>query len=308
MINIRRVDLNLLVALDVLLEERNVSRAASRLALTQPTVSGMLRRLRVLLGDELLVRIQRGMLPTARAESLVQPLKKLLADAETVIAQPRFDPATADRQFTIATNDYMQYALVIPLIARLRRLAPRVRISARPPESAELSHRLASGQLDLAVTTTTWAPKGLRSRSLYREKYVCVMGRRNPLAKQKLTERALIEAEHIVFSPLQGGFTGDADAAFASRGLSRTVRVSLSNFLLVPALVKRTDLIALVPSRLLNESDEDLVFMEPPIAGPQFNVIAVWHPRAHADPGHKWLRRLLTDVARFPTSGADPTG
>lgn len=304
MTNIRRVDLNLLVALDVLLEERNVSRAAARLALTQPTVSGMLRRLRVLFGDELLVRTQRGMLPTARAESLVQPLKKLLAEAEAVIVPPEFDPATADRQFTISTTDYMQHALVIPLIVRLRQLAPRVRISARPPEATELSHRLASGQLDLAIAPATWVSKGLRSRMLYREKYVCVMGRDNPLAKRKLTERALMDAEHIVCSPLQGGFTGDADAAFATRGLSRTVRVSLSNFLLIPALVKSTDLIALVPSRLLNESDEDLVLMEPPIAGPQFNVLAVWHPRAHADPGHRWLRGLLAETARSQEGGA----
>lgn len=298
MTNIRRIDLNLLVALDVLLEERNVSRAAERLALTQPTVSGMLRRLRALLGDELLVRTQRGMLPTARAESLIEPLKRLLADAEAVVAPPRFDPATTDRQFTISTTDYMQYALVIPLIAQMRRVAPHARIAARPLESAELSRRLASGQIDLAITAPAWAPAGLRSRTLYKEKYVCVMGRHHPLAREKLTERAFTQAEHVVFSPLQGGFTGDADAALARRGLSRSVRVSLSNYLLALTLVKATDLIALVPSRMLQQPDNDLLVAEPPVSGPEFNVMAVWHPRSHADLGHKWLRQLLADVAR----------
>lgn len=304
MVNIRHVDLNLLVALDVLIEERNVSRAASRLALTQPTVSGMLRRLRVLFGDDLLVRTQRGMLPTARAESLVQPLKRLLADADAIVTPRQFDPSSAERQFTIATTDYMQYVLVIPLIAKLRELAPHVRIATRALESADLSGRLASGQIDLAITTSTWAPQGLRSRTLYKEQYVCVMGRNNPLATRELSEHDLSQAEHIVFSPREGGFTGDADAAFAREGLARTVRVSLSNFLLAPALVKSTDLVALVPSRLLQRKDEELIVTQPPIRGAAFNVIAVWHPRVQAEPGHRWLRRLLADVASTPV--ADP--
>ena len=191
----------------------------------------------------------------------------------------------------------MQHVLVIPLIAKLRQLAPRVRISARPLENADLSSRLASGQVDLAITTTAWAPKGLRSRALYKEKYVCVMGRNNPLAKGKVSARDLSQAEHIVFSPREGGFTGDADAAFARLGLSRTVRVSMSNFLLAPALVKATDLVALVPSRLLQAPDEELVVIEPPVGGAAFTVIAVWHPRVQADPGHKWLRQVLAEIS-----------
>jgi len=298
MTDIRRVDLNLLVALDVLLEERNVSRAAERLALTQPTVSGMLRKLRHLFDDPLLVRTQRGMLPTPRADALVAPLKQLLADAEAVLRPQRFDPEAAEGQFVISTTDYMQHAVVVPLIAELRLRAPKLRIVSRPLEVADISRRLASGQIDLAITVPAWAPEGLRSRTLYREEYVCVMGRQNKLALGTLTLARFCAAEHIVVSPTQGGFSGDADAALAKQGLSRTVRVSLANFLPVPSLVKRSDLIALVPRRLVQEPDEQLVVGKPPLEVPGFDVIAVWHPRSHTDPRHHWMRRLLTEVVR----------
>ena len=116
--NIRKVDLNLLVVLDALLDERNVTRAAARLGYTQPTISGMLTRLRVLFGDPLFVRTQRGLLPTPRAQALVVPLKRLLADSGRLVARDVFDPANAEVTFTIASNDYMQRALLVPFVIR----------------------------------------------------------------------------------------------------------------------------------------------------------------------------------------------
>ena len=125
--DIRNIDLNLLAALNVLLDERNVSRAAQRLALTQPTVSGMLSRLRDVFDDPLFVRTQHGMLPTPRAEALASPLRKLLADASALLATEQFDPRTSDRVVTISVNDYMQSCLVVPFLRALREEAPHMR-------------------------------------------------------------------------------------------------------------------------------------------------------------------------------------
>ncbi|MFA9476654.1 MAG: LysR family transcriptional regulator, partial [Filomicrobium sp.] len=132
MINIRNIDLNLLVAFDALYDVRNVTRAAERLSLTQPTVSGMLNRLRHLFGDPLFVRTQHGVLPTPRADALAEPVKILLANAEALVAPSVFDPRSIEMTVSISVNDYMQYALIVPFINRLRKQAPGIRLSVMP--------------------------------------------------------------------------------------------------------------------------------------------------------------------------------
>ena len=148
MSDIRKIDLNLLIAFNTLFDERSVSRAAERLALTQPTVSGKLNRLRQLFGDPLFVRTQRGVLPTPRAESLAEPVKALLADAEVLLAPSTFDPAIAKITFSIAVNDYIQYALMIPFIEALRRQAPQISLAILPPIIGGLSVKLMRGEVD----------------------------------------------------------------------------------------------------------------------------------------------------------------
>jgi len=157
MADIRRIDLNLLAALDALLDERNVTRAAARLGATQPTVSGMLTRLRDLFGDPLFVRAQRGLHPTPRALALASPLKQLLADSRRLIAREAFDPATAEATFTVASNDYMQLTLLVPFVRALRREARRVRLAIAPAIIAGVGDALARGQIDLAVTVPEFA-------------------------------------------------------------------------------------------------------------------------------------------------------
>lgn len=141
--NIRHVDLNLLAVLDALLDELNVTRAAARLGYTQPTVSGMLRRLRDVLGDPLFVRAQRGLLPTPRAQALALPLKQWLADSRQLVAPDKFDPATSQETFSISSNDYMQHALLVPFVASLRREAPELRLAVTPPVIEGLGEALA---------------------------------------------------------------------------------------------------------------------------------------------------------------------
>src|SRR4029453_17673272 len=182
MLNIRKIDLNLLVVFEARLDEGNVPRAAARLGYTQPTISGMLTRLRDLFGDPLFVRTQRGLLATPRAQALAVPLKQLLADSQFLFARDAFDPANIEMVFNISSNDYMQRALLVPLVKLLRREAPHVKLAIAPAVIEGLGEALARGQIDLAVTIPEFAMSDLPSRLLYREHYVLGVRPQAPLS------------------------------------------------------------------------------------------------------------------------------
>jgi DNA-binding transcriptional LysR family regulator len=301
MINIRKIDLNLLVVLDALLDERNVTRAAARLGYTQPTISGMLTRLRDLFGDPLFVRTQRGLLATPRAQALANPLKQLLADSQFLVAREAFDPANVEMTFNISSNDYMQHAVLVPFVKMLRREAPQIKLAIAPPIIEGLSEALARGQIDLAVTIPEFAMPDLPSRLLYRERYVVAVRRQHPLARPKaMTADGFCSYDHVLVSPTGGSFEGPTDRALARLRLRRKVRYSVPSFLLLPAILQTDDLVALVPSRLLREDDKRLAVLKPPVDVAGFDVIAVWHPRVDKDPAHRWLRDRLAATAKMP--------
>ena len=298
MLDIRRIDLNLLIVLDALLDERSVTRAAARLGYTQPTISGMLARLRDLFGDPLFVRTQRGILPTPRAEALASPLKQFLAEGRRLVTPDVFDPATAELTFAISTNDYMQHAVLVPFIEVLRREAAKIRLAIKPLIIAGLVDALARGDADLAVTIPEFAMSNLPSRLLYRERYVAAVRPEHPLAKNRsISLQSFCSYDHVLVSPTGGSFEGPTDEALARSRRRRTVRYSVPSFLLVPELLQIDDLIALVPSRLLRGYGERLTLLRSPINVPGFDVIAVWHPRVDNDVAHRWLRMRLSQTA-----------
>jgi DNA-binding transcriptional LysR family regulator len=306
--NIKKIDLNLLVVLDALLDERNVTRAAARLGYTQPTISGMLTRLRDLFGDPLFVRTQRGLLATPRAQALAAPLKQLLADSRRLVARDVFDPASAKATFSISSNDYMQQAVLVPLIKVLRDEARNVRIAITPPIIEGLAEALARGQIDLAITIPEFAMSDLRSRLLYREHYVVAVRPQHPLARRAaMTVERFCNYDHVVVSPTGGSFEGPTDQALARLQLRRKVRYSVPSFLLLPEMLQTDDLVALVPFRLLSENNKRLVVLNPPVDVPGFDVIAVWHPRVDKDIAHRWLRSRLVNIAKIPWAKAAPT-
>ena len=299
--NIRKTDLGLLIVLDALLDERNVTRAATRLGYTQPTISGMLARLRDVFGDPLFVRTQRGLLPTPRAQGLAVPLKQLLADSQRLIALDAFDPATSEMTFTISSNDYMQHALLAPFIRVLRSEARQIRLAFTPPIIEGLSDALARGQIDMAVTIPEFAMPDLPSRLLYREGYVVAVRPQHPLARLKtLSVKRFCSYDHVLVSPTGGSFEGPTDRALDRLQLRRRVCYSVSSFLVVSEILQMDDLVALVPSRLLRANNERLVALKPPVEIPGFDVIAVWHPRVDKDLAHRWLRRRLAETAKIP--------
>jgi DNA-binding transcriptional LysR family regulator len=298
--NLRRIDLNLLVALDALLDEQNVTRAAKRLALTQPTVSAMLARLRKVFGDPLFVRTQRGILPTPRASALAPLLKQWLAEGRALVAEELFDPATAEFTASISANDYIQSALVVPFAKRLRREAPQARLAVRSSQFSDIPSMLADGELDLCLTTGPEIPSlDLPARVLYEERYVCVVRSAHPLKTKKApTLDQFSRYPHVMVSPTEGRFVGPTDKALALVGRKRRVVLSMPGFLILPEILKTDDLIAVVPERVLRGRMAGLRTFAPPIAVPGFSVILLWHPRLHKDAAHRWLRERLAETVR----------
>lgn len=294
--DIRHLDLNLLKTLDALLDERSVTRAAERLSLTQPAVSGMLTRLRESFDDPLFVRAQRGMVPTLRAEQLAAPVKQLLGDIEHLLRPQAFDPATADMTVSIASTDYALRAVVVPFLSALRAQAPNIRVAVQPVDAQQLPGQLERGEIDLALVTPNSSAPGLYTAALFEERYVCVMRADHPDAKRKaLALDRFCALDHALVSPAGGAFHGVTDQALARIGKSRRVTVSVTSFLVLPEILRNSDLIAVVPRRLALHA-EGLVMREPPVEIPGFSKTVAWHERTHHDAGQSWVRALLIDL------------
>jgi DNA-binding transcriptional LysR family regulator len=294
----RKLDLNLLVALEALLAERNVTRAARRLNLSQPALSAQLNRLRDIFGDPLLLPAQRGMIATARALELQEPLHRALEQVRGVVAeQASFDPATADMTFALAASDYVQYAVLMPLSLALQRDAPSVRIAWRPIDGRTIAGQMESGEVDLGFITPETAPDALRSRKLFDEAYVCIARRNHPMVARKLDLATFASLGHLIVSPRGGGFSGPTDTALQALGHERRVGLSVASFLMAPEIVARSDMVALVPRRLVQDRADRLQIIEPPLPVPGFTISLVWHDRTTAHPAQRWLRERIISLA-----------
>lgn len=297
--DLHRLDLNLLVTLDVLLAEQNVTRAARRLARSQPAVSAQLKQLREWFGDPLLLPAARGMTPTALALSLQQPLREQLASLAGFLgSQQPFDPATSTQTFHIASTDAVHATVSAPLTAHLQRVAPGVRLALHGARGDDLAEQLASGERDLLLTTPHTMPQSLRSRQLYQEHFLCVMRPDHPAAASPINLTQYCQLAHALVSTTGGGFSGAVDEALARQGLSRRVVVSLPSFLLVPTVLKNSDLIATIPARLARAWSEQLAVQSPPCEVGGFSIQMGWHSRSHADPAQIWLREQLLAIGQ----------
>ena len=292
----KALDLNLLLTLEALLSERNVTRAAKRLHLSQPALSARLSRLRAHFGDPLLQPSARGMRLTAMALDLQAPLRQALDDVRAVVDRhTTFDPATADITVSLAASDYVQYAVLAPFVLELRRQAPRIRLSLRAIVSgAVLGTQMESGDVDVALMTPDVAPKELRSRVAFTEHYTCIARVDHPRIGKRLTLDQFCTVHHVVVSPEGGGFVGATDRALSRSGRARNVVLSVAHFLMVPEIVAASDLIALVPSRLVQDRTDRLRLMPPPLDVDGFRIALLWHERTHAHPAHRWVRELVT--------------
>ncbi|QXI30565.1 LysR family transcriptional regulator [Pseudomonas vanderleydeniana] len=296
--DIRNLDFNLLKTLDALLDERSVTRAADRLSLTQPAVSGMLNRLRESFGDPLFVRTQRGIVPTPRAEQLAAPVKRMLADVQAMLQPRAFDPATASMTVKLASTDYALRAVVVPLLSALREQAPNIQLAVTPVEPTALHAQLDRGDIDLALVTPDQVVPGLHGAPLFEERYVCVMRADHPEARNgSLTLERFCALDHALVSSSGGAFRGVTDEALARIGRSRRVTLSVTSFLILPDILLTSDLVAVVPRRLaVNLSG--LRIMEPPVEIPGFSKMLAWHERTDRDTGQQWVRERLIATCR----------
>jgi DNA-binding transcriptional LysR family regulator len=295
--DIRAVDLNLLVALDALLAERNVTRAAARLNLSQSAMSAALARLRTLFGDPLLLRTSGGMLATSKGQELVAPVRLVLGEIGRIVQRPeRFDPASAERVFTIAASDYVEYAVLPRLVDYLEARAPRARLAVRPMDFGAVGRSLETGDVDLGILGAAFAPPSVRSRPLFVERFVCVVRKGHPRVGERLTLDDYCALDHVLVSPSGGAFSAPADDALAAIGRSRHVRLSVPHFLLVPEILTRSDMIGVLPERLARGYGDRFRVFDLPFELAPFSVVAVWHERTHRDPALAWLRQSIADL------------
>ena len=298
-VDIRAVNLNLLAAFDALLAERSVTRAATRMGVTQSAMSSSLAQLRLLFEDPLFRRTPRGIEPTGRALELGEPIRRGLGLFERALTPRSFDPRRESRAFVLATSDYVEFVLLPPLLKRLAHEAPGVRLEVRPWGLQQVPKTLQSGEVELMIGFYDELPAHHDQTLLFDEEYVCIARKGHPGLGRKPTIERWLAQKHVLVSQ-QGNSPGTVDRALAARNLKRTIGARVSHFLLVPTLVAQTDLVAAVSARVATAFAESLglrVFA-PPVPLPKGRIGQVWHEQLEHDPAQRWFRRLIVEECR----------
>lgn len=301
----KNFDLNLLVALDALVAERNVTRAAERLNVTQPTMSNALQRIRDHFADDILSRSGRGMELTPLAADLAPRVRELLLHAARVLDVGwLFDPSTATRVFRVVMSDYCAMLLMPPLVQQLTRIAPHVRCELLPLTGRGIDGLLA-GEVDLCITAqnlhTLHPASGwdtLESLELFGDRFVCAVADNHPEIKDGLTLEQFVRFPHAVVR-LGNGVPSIEEWARQRLDIDVAVSAVATSFGLLPALVAGTSLIATIQERLADRVAASLHLrcFAPPIAIPDLTESMLWHRRSTRDEAHGWLRGLLAETA-----------
>jgi DNA-binding transcriptional LysR family regulator len=295
--SLRAIDLNLLVVLDALAVERNVTRAARRVGLTQSAMSNALRRLRRLFDDELYLRTPRGMEPTPRGLELVDGVRQTLRQAERLFATDLgFDPATSRRAFTGRMSDLVGYLALPGIAARLRERAPLMTLDVLHMAPERALQALGDHQLDFAISMGLEHASAILSDALMQDRMCCVMGPRHPLATRRLTLDRFLEARHlrVAMSPTDKRFVDDA---LAARDLRRNVVMTVPHWMLIPPLLQSCDLVAVVSRRFAARlAPAGILTKALPFESPPFEWMVYWHRRDDQSAAHRWLRELVREA------------
>lgn len=294
MFDMKRADLHLLVSLDALLDELNVTRAARRMHISQPTLSGHLARLRELFGDPLLVPSEsgRGMVATERALALKSRLADALSQLRDVVMVPsEFDPATSQRTFVVAANDSVFTILALDVMAELMRYAnPNLRMAVVPAYDTHIVERMARGEVDLFLGDIDKVPDTLKARFVLEDGFVLAQRHAHPrgLAAPGLDEYCALH--HVVVSP-RADFATPVDAVLEKLGRTRTVVAAVPSYNQVALVLSQTDGVATLPRQLLQRYTGFVDLIELPFRVPAFRLAMAWHPRAQNDPSGIWIRQ-----------------
>lgn len=295
-VHIGNLDLNLLAVFDALVRERSVTRAAQGLNLSQSAMSHALNRLRAFFDDPLFVSTATGMVPTRKAQGLVDPVLSMMAILrQQVLSEARFDPATAHRAFTLCMTDMGELVFLPPLISRLRREAPHCTLHTLQVPPAQVEAVLASGEADLAVGSMRSAPEGLFQQRLFMHSFVTIVSARNTAVGDALTLAQFEKMPQIAVT-LSGSVSGAYDSELERQGVKRNLFLTTPHFLVVPLLMDaHPELIATVPLQLAEvfKGYGSVRMVPPPVTLPPFALNQHWHSRFHHDPAIIWLRELM---------------
>ena len=307
---LNRIDLNLLVYLDALLRERNVTQAAHQLNLSQPAMSNGLRRLRDLFDDPLLVRTSDGMTPTERALELEPQVREVLMNIEQAV-QPRsaFAPEQAQRVFRIMASDYAESTLLPAVLGKLRLQAPGLTLDIMTPSDVSFLD-VERGKVDMVINRFDSMPQSFHQIHLWNDSFSCLLSPENPVLDDFTLENYL-QAKHIWVSKAGMGVgvgvdpddvqrLGWVDSALARLGKKRQIRVFTRHYQAAMTLAEQNDLIVTLPTRaaLLKRNNPRVVLREPPLDIPPLELKMAWSPLLQHNPANRWLRKLIADTAR----------
>ena len=316
--NINRIDLNLLVYLDALLRERNVTQAANQLNLSQPAMSNGLRRLRDLFDDPLLVRTSEGMTPTERALELEPVVREVLSTIDRAV-QPLsdFEPKEAQRVFRIMASDYAESTLLPTVLGQLRTLAPGLTLDIMTPSDVSFKD-VERGKVDMVINRFDSMPQSFHQIHLWDDSFSCVLSPENPVLKDFTLDNYL-KANHVWVSKTGMGVgvgvnpddvqrLGWVDAALNKLGKKRQIRVFTRHYQAAMTMAEQNDLIVTLPTRAaqLKANNPRVVIREPPMDIPPLELKMAWSPLLQHNPANRWLRKLIADSARL-LDGKEPT-
>ncbi|CAH2801906.1 MAG: Transcriptional regulator, LysR family [uncultured Paraburkholderia sp.] len=295
------IDLNLLAAFDALMSERNVTRAATQVGVSQPAMSAALSRLRSQFGDPLFLRSTGGLLPTPLARELAEPISQALRQIEaTLVKKPEFVPADAMLTVNLGLSDYPAFVLLPALLETLERQAPGIVINVHAfNDRDDAVDLLDAGAIDAAIGVPPTHPEGrILTRPILSDEFVTIIASHHPAARRGMNMKTYLSLPHALVSP-EGQRHGLVDQALAQQGKARTLTLTLPQMFAVPAVIARTSMTATVMKRIALHSPvaQKLTLFPLPVALPEIVFHLIWHHRSDGNPAQQWLRGVIESVA-----------
>jgi DNA-binding transcriptional LysR family regulator len=291
---INRLDIKQLRILQLLLQERNLSKVANLLGLTQQAISEQLKKLRNTFDDELFIRTSNGVTPTHVAEEMEHKVNNILADIDNLISGDHFTPAELSGVLQISASDYALVTILPMLLKQVNKQAPNLKVIIRDFESDNLHQLMVTGELDLVFTFPEFIPQDYPNMRLFEDHHVCVTGKNSIYRDKKYSLKEIAQLPQIVISPSRPNLKGSHDSWFAKKDLKRNILMSVPSFSSASTIIEATNTIAFLPARLL--PDPRLVAIEIEQSPPSFDVIVAWHKRSEKNPLHRWLLNILDDI------------
>jgi DNA-binding transcriptional LysR family regulator len=296
MMHISRVDLNLFIVFEAIYTEGSVTRASLKLNLTQPAISHALGRLRVMFDDPLFVRQGHMMVSTPLSRSIIEPVRQSLRGFEVTLNKlNRFDPATTEKEFTLALRDVLESTVLPPLMVALEQAAPQAKVAAVQVDRRELESELQAGTLDCAIDVLLPLSPEIRHVRILADRTLVVARRGHPRLQGGITLDAYLEEEHILASSRRKG-PGIEDFELSRLGLQRKIRLRCQHYFAACRVVSQTDLILTMPERYARVANQqfDNQLLPLPLEMPAWDVYLYWHANVEDDPANRWLRERLT--------------